>query len=204
MGLTASQLAVNPKQAGNDAISQNTRKSVLQTQTGMTIDTRIDQANQLIFTPYYGQRHVTQFLAATTNGVIDLKRDFYGMDSKWIRKGHLVSMPITFVGGVDFNENDDQRQTYQNNGGVQGSLGQTYRMSAKNFDQYAHIDWRLLERLSFNMGARNSQTNLSSISNNPSLNNTSSGSHAYQALTSMVSLQYYLTEVSNKIGRAHV
>jgi iron complex outermembrane receptor protein len=140
---------------------------------------------------------VTQFLAATNNGVIDLKRDFYGMDSKWIHKDQLIGMPLTFVGGVDFNENDDQRQTYQNNGGIQGALGQTYRMSAKNFDQYAHIDWRLLERLALNFGARNSQTNLSSISNNPSLNNTSSGSHAYQALTSMVSLQYYLSEVSN-------
>jgi len=197
LGLTAAQLAANPKQAGNNAISQNTRKTVLQTQTGFTIDTRIDQKNQLLFTPYYGQRHVTQFLAATNNGVIDLKRDFYGMDSKWIHKDQLIGMPMTFVGGVDFNENDDQRQTYQNNGGIQGALGQTYRMSAKNFDQYAHIDWRLLERLALNFGARNSQTNLSSISNNPSLNNTSSGSHAYQALTSMVSLQYYLSEVSN-------
>ena len=197
LGLTAAQLAANPKQAGNNAISQNTRKTVLQTQTGFTIDTRIDQKNQLLFTPYYGQRHVTQFLAATNNGVIDLKRDFYGMDSKWIHKDQLIGMPLTFVGGVDFNENDDQRQTYQNNGGIQGALGQTYRMSAKNFDQYAHIDWRLLERLALNFGARNSQTNLSSISNNPSLNNTSSGSHAYQALTSMVSLQYYLSEVSN-------
>lgn len=197
LGLTAVQLAANPKQAGNNAISQNTRKTVLQTQTGFTIDTRIDQKNQLLFTPYYGQRHVTQFLAATNNGVIDLKRDFYGMDSKWIHKDQLIGMPLTFVGGVDFNENDDQRQTYQNNGGIQGALGQTYRMSAKNFDQYAHIDWRLLERLALNFGARNSQTNLSSISNNPSLNNTSSGSHAYQALTSMVSLQYYLSEVSN-------
>jgi len=197
LGLTAAQLAANPKQAGNNAISQNTRKTVLQTQTGFTIDTRIDQKNQLLFTPYYGQRHVTQFLAATNNGVIDLKRDFYGMDSKWIHKDQLIGMPLTFVGGVDFNENDDQRQTYQNNGGIQGALGQTYRMSAKNFDQYAHIDWRLLERLALNFGARNSQTNLSSISNNPSLNNTSSGSHAYRALTSMVSLQYYLSEVSN-------
>lgn len=197
LGLTAAQLTANPKQAGNSAISQNTRKTVLQTQTGFTIDTRIDQKNQLIFTPYYGQRHVTQFLAATNNGFIDLKRDFYGMDSKWIHKDQLIGMPLTFVGGVDFNENDDQRQTYQNNGGIQGALGQTYRMSAKNFDQYAHIDWRLLERLALNFGARNSQTNLSSISNNPSLNNTSSGSHAYQALTSMVSLQYYLSEVSN-------
>jgi len=197
LGLTSSQLAANPKQAGNSAISQNTRKSVLQSQTGATIDTRVDQENQLLFTPYYGQRHVTQFLAAQSNGVIDLKRNFYGMDSKWVHKSQMLEMPFTLVGGVDMNENDDQRMTYQNNGGVQGALGQNYRMSAKNFDQYSHLDWRLLERLSLNMGARNSTTTLSSISNSPALSNTSSGSNTYQALTSMMSLQYFLTELSN-------
>ena len=197
LGLTSSQLAANPKQAGNNAISQNTRKSVLQSQTGATIDKRLDSANNLVFTPYYGQRHVTQFLAATNNGVIDLKRNFYGMDSKWIHKSQMLEMPFTLVSGIDMNENDDHRQTYQNNNGVQGALGQNYRMSAKNFDQYVHLDWRLLERLSLNVGARNSQTTLSSISNSPLLNNTSSGSHVYQALTNMVSLQYYLTELSN-------
>ena len=197
LGLTSSQLAANPKQAGNSAISQNTRKSVLQSQTGATIDTRVDQENQLLFTPYYGQRHVTQFLAAQSNGVIDLQRNFYGMDSKWVHKSQMLEMPFTLVGGVDMNENDDQRMTYQNNGGVQGALGQNYRMSAKNFDQYSHLDWRLLERLSLNMGARNSTTTLSSISNSPALSNTSSGSNTYQALTSMMSLQYFLTELSN-------
>ena len=197
LGLTSTQLAANPKQAGNSAISQNTRKSVLQSQTGATIDKRVDQANQLLFTPYYGQRHVTQYLAATSNGVIDLKRNFYGMDSKWVHKSLMLEMPFTVVGGVDVNENDDHRLTCQNNGGVQGTLGQNYRMSAKNFDQYAHLDWRLLERLSLNMGARNSTTTLSSISNSPDLSNTSSGSNTYQALTSMMSLQYYLTELSN-------
>ena len=197
LGLTSTQLAANPKQAGIGAISQDTRKSVLQSQTGATMDTRVDQANQLLFTPYYGQRHVTQFLAAQSNGVIDLKRNFYGMDGKWIHKSQMLEMPLTVVGGVDMNENDDHRLTYQNNGGFQGALGQNYRMSAKNFDQYAHLDWRLLERLSLNMGARNSTTTLSSISNSPALNNTSSGSNTYQALTSMMSLQYYLTELSN-------
>jgi iron complex outermembrane receptor protein len=197
LGLTASQLAANPQQAGINAISQNTNKSVLQSQTGATIDKRLDSANNLVFTPYYGQRHVTQFLAATNNGVIDLKRNFYGVDSKWIHKSQMLEMPFTLVGGVDINENDDHRQTYQNNNGTQGALGQNYRMSAKNFDQYVHLDWRLLERLSLNMGARNSATTLSSISNSPALNNTSSGSHVYQALTNMVSLQYYLTELSN-------
>jgi iron complex outermembrane receptor protein len=119
------------------------------------------------------------------------------MDSKWIHKSQMLEMPLTVVSGIDMNENDDHRQTYQNNSGIQGTLGQNYRMSAKNFDQYIHMDWRLLERLSLNLGARNSQTTLSSISNSPTLNNTSSGSHVYQALTNMASLQYYLTELSN-------
>jgi len=196
LGLNQSQLDANPQQAGTGALTQNTRKSVLQTQAGVTIDTRVDRSNQLLFTPYYGQRHVTQFLNAQTNGVIDLKRNFYGMDSKWIHKTQALQMPLTVVSGIDINENNDHRQTFQNNGGIQGSLGQDYRMGAKNLDQYIHADWRLLERLALNLGARNSQTSLSSISNNPN-NNANSGSTTYKALTSMASLQYFFTESSN-------
>lgn len=196
LGLNQNQLAANPQQAGTGAITQNTRKSVLQTQAGMTIDTRLDRSNQLVFTPYYGQRHVTQFLNAQANGVINLKRNFYGMDSKWIYKTQAMQMPLTVVSGIDINENDDHRQTFQNNRGIQGSLGQDYRMGAKNLDQYMHADWRLLERLALNLGARNSQTSLSSVSNNPN-NNANSGSSTYKALTSMASLQYFLTESSN-------
>lgn len=196
LGLNQNQLATNPQQAGTGAITQNTRKSVLQTQAGMTIDTRLDRSNQLVFTPYYGQRHVTQFLNAQANGVINLKRNFYGMDSKWIHKTQALQMPLTVVSGIDINENDDHRQTFQNNSGIQGSPGQDYRMGAKNVDQYIHADWRLLERLALNLGTRNSQTSLSSISNNPN-NNANSGSTTYKALTSMASLQYFLTESSN-------
>lgn len=196
LGLNQNQLATNPQQAGTGAITQNTRKSVLQTQAGMTIDTRLDRSNQLVFTPYYGQRHVTQFLNAQVNGVINLKRDFYGMDSKWIHKTQALQMPLTVVSGIDINENDDHRQTFQNNSGIQGSPGQDYRMGAKNVDQYIHADWRLLEHIALNLGARNSQTSLSSVSNNPN-NNANSGSTTYKALTSMASLQYFLTESSN-------
>ena len=196
LGLNQNQLAANPQQAGTGAVTQNTRKSVLQTQAGVTIDTRLDRSNQLLFTPYYGQRHVTQFLNAQTNGVINLKRNFYGMDSKWIHKTQALQMPLTVVSGIDINENNDHRQTFQNNSGIQGSLGQDYRMGAKNLDQYIHADWRLLERLAVNIGARNSQTSLSSISNNPN-NNANSGSTTYKALTSMASLQYFFSESSN-------
>ena len=199
-GLTESQLIVNPKQAGVSAISQNSRKSVDQTQAGASIDFRINSNNNFLFTPYLGQRHVLQYLTSTTvgSGVIDLARTFYGIDSKWVSQTKLVHIPVTVVSGIDMNENDDRRRTYTNSGGTaaySSSASQDYGMSAKNFDQYLQADFRITERLAFNAGIRNSKTNLSSATNNSITLNT--GSNSYQAMTNMASIQYYLSEISN-------
>lgn len=196
LGLTASQVATNSRQAGTSALSQNTRKSVEQTQLGSTIDVRINADNHLITTPYIGQRRTIQYLAAGANGVIDLARTFYGVDNKWVHLNQVFDVPVTIVGGLDLNENDDHRLTYTNSSGIStGPATQDYSMSAKNFDQYLQTDFRLTERLALNAGVRRSQTNLSSTSNNTL--NTSSGSRAYQAFTNMLSAQYYVTENAN-------
>ena len=140
-GLTESQLIENPKQAGTNAISQNSRKSVDQTQVGASIDFRINPNNNILFSPYLGQRHVLQYLTSATagSGVIDLVRSFYGMDSKWIHQNKFFDIPMTVVTGIDINENDDRRRTYTNSGGTavySSTASQDYAMSAKNFDQY--------------------------------------------------------------------
>ena len=76
-GLTESQLIANPKQAGTSAVSQNSRKSVDQTQVGASIDFRINANNNFLFSPYLGQRHVLQYLTSATagSGVIDYRVD---------------------------------------------------------------------------------------------------------------------------------
>ena len=203
LGLNINQLISNPKQAGTNATFFNSRKSVDQTQGGASIDFRINANNNFLFTPYVGQRHVTQYLSSSTtlnvvNGVIDLARTFYGMDSKWIHKTKLVDVPVTIVTGIDMNENDDRRRSYNNSAGslvINSSTPQDYKMSAKNFDQYLQADFRISERLAFNTGIRNSQTNLSATTNNNIAYFT--GSNSYQALTHMASIQFYLNEMSN-------
>jgi len=195
LGLNINQLISNPKQAGTNAISKNTRKSVDQTQTGASIDFRINANNNLLFTPYLGQRRTIQFASAN---VIDLERSFYGVDGKWTHQNKLFDMPISLVSGISMNENDDHRRTYTNTGGIavfDSASSQNYAMSAKNFDQYLQADLRITERLVFNTGIRNSQTTLSSNTNNTLT--TSVGSNAYRAMTHMASLQYYLTEITN-------
>ena len=195
LGLNINQLISNPKQAGTNAISKNTRKSVDQTQTGASIDFRINANNNLLFTPYLGQRRTIQFASAN---VIDLERSFYGVDGKWTHQNKLFDMPISLVSGISMNENDDHRRTYTNTGGIavfDSTSSQNYAMSAKNFDQYLQVDFRITERLGINTGIRNSQTTLSSNTNNTLT--TSVGSNAYRAMTHMASLQYYLTEITN-------
>jgi len=204
LGLNINQLISNPKQAGTNATFFNSRKSVDQTQGGGSVDFRIDASNNFLVTPYVGQRHVTQYLSnasasgPVTNGVIDLVRTFYGMDSKWIHQTKLIDIPVIMVTGIDMNENDDRRRSYNNSAGslvINAVSPQDYKMSAKNFDQYLQVDFRFSEHWAFNAGIRNTQTNLSATTNNNIAYFT--GSNSYQAITHMASLQYYLSEMSN-------
>ena len=56
LGLTAAQLAANPRQAGNNALINNTRKSVDQRQIGAVLDHRLDADLQMQMRVYSGNR----------------------------------------------------------------------------------------------------------------------------------------------------
>jgi iron complex outermembrane receptor protein len=202
LGLTAPQLQSNPRQAGTNAAASATRKSVDQTQGGLDLTQRISASDSVTLTPYYGDRHTIQYLAATPpattafNGVINLQRAFYGMNSKWLHTGELGGMPLRLVTGLDSNQNQDHRQTFNSVSGQQqpSATGQDYEMKARNLDEYLQAELRSTERLAFTAGARQSKTVFSAFSNNalPSL-----GSHTYQATTGMASAQYYLQDNTN-------
>jgi len=194
LGLNAAQLQSNPKSATNVG-TFNTRKSVDQDQAGLVISQRINTNNSLDLTPYYGDRHTTQYLASSPNGVVDLHREFYGLNSKWLHTGDIGGIPLTLVSGIDSNQNQDHRQTYTNTAGNAGAAStQDYNMEARNIDEFLQGELHPTERLSFTAGLRHSQTTLTATSNNtlPSL-----GSHIYQDTTGMASAQYYFQENTN-------
>src|SRR5487761_2078376 len=196
LGLTASQLQSDSRAAGTGALAFDTRKRVDQSQGGITLPQRIGAGDSVSLTPYYGDRHTIQYLASKFNGVINLQRAFYGMNSKWIHSGEAGGMPLNLVAGLDSNQNQDHRLTFSNSGGqmLNAPTDQDYSMSARNLDVYLQGELRPSERLALTMGARQSNTRLDASSNNalPSL-----GSRTYQATTGMVSAQYYLQEHTN-------
>ena len=160
------------------------------------ISQRLSASDSVTLSPYYGDRHTTQYLASAVNGVVDLHRDFYGMNSKWLHTGEVGGMPLKLVTGLDSNQNKDHRQTYTNNSGQElvAATDQDYGMEARNLDEYLQGELRPNERLALTVGARHSETTLSVDSNNK---NPSFGSNTYQTTTEMASAQYYLQENTN-------
>ncbi len=197
LGLTASQLQSDARGAGTGAVSFDTRKTVDQAQGGLVITQRISDSDSITLTPYDGNRHIVQYLATTSNGVINLDRRYYGINSSWLHTGEVGSMPLKLVTGLDSNQNMDHRQTFNNVAGqqvVSAATDQMYDMEARNLDEYMQGELRPTDRLAFTAGARQSKTTLSAISDNalPTF-----GSHDYQAMTGMASAQYYVQENTN-------
>lgn len=200
LGLTATQIAENRRQAGSYAVAYDTRKSVEQAQGGASLAHFINADNSVTLSAYYGQRSTKQYLSgsdatgatAQTNGVIDLSRNFYGADLKWVHTGKIGALPGQLVVGMTSNQNDDHRMTFNNVAGVQQpaiSTNQNFSMMARNFDQYVQGELNVTDRLKLSSGLRNSSTTLEANSNNtlPSL-----GSKRHAAVTGMMSAQYQL------------
>lgn len=207
LGLTAAQLQQDPTQAGSFSSAYNTRKTMTQTQGGLVLSQHLGVDDSAVLSPYSGQRHTVQYLAGTSatgatpqpNGVINLTRNFYGMDTKWLHSGQVGGLPLHLVTGIDANQNDDSRLTYSNVAGIQlpGAPTQNLSQSAENLDGYVQTELRPNEQLTLTAGARHSQTTLSSTKNNTAITAPPTGSHAYEAWTSMLSAQYYVREDTN-------
>ncbi len=196
LGLTAAQWQSSPSAAGSGAASFNTRKSVDQTQGGTVFQQRLGPGDTATLSLYDGDRQTTQYLASAVNGVVNLQRNFHGLAGKWLHQGEVAGMALKLVGGVDSNQNQDHRLTFSNAAGqaLVAASDQDYAMSARNLDGYFQGELRPDERLALTLGARQSATSLSAISNNAL---ASLGEHNYRAMTGMASAQYYVRDDSN-------
>ena len=135
LGLTREQFDTDPFQTTPQAILFNTRKTTGQTQGGGSWRHRFIDAGALsesALTLYAGQRDVTQWQAippATQanpqhpGGVIDLGRDYSGLDARLIWRWDRASL----IAGVATEQQREARRGYQNfiGGGADAQLGVT-------------------------------------------------------------------------------
>jgi iron complex outermembrane receptor protein len=165
LGLSAVQASASPRQADPSATLFNTRKTVRQEQTGVTVDQRLGAEDHLRASIYAGDRQVRQFqaiavpaLLATRNtysgGVVDLGTFFDGASINWIHDGSLLGRPLSFTSGIEQELMSQRRRGYDNNFGAMGALRRDEDDKVSSSNVFAQADWRVFERVSATLGLR--------------------------------------------------
>lgn len=203
LGLTAAQVAANPRQVAAPAILYNTRKTVRQEQSGATVDQRLGAGNHLRASVYLGDRQVRQFqsiplavqnAATASGGVVDLGRSFGGLSLNWIHDGALAGRPLSFTGGFEQETMHERRRGFINNFGDLGALKRDEDNQVDSTNLFGQTDWRFAERASATLGLRRTLVSFDSrdhyiVGANPD----DSGGAAFSNTSPVAGLAYHLT-----------
>jgi iron complex outermembrane recepter protein len=204
LGLTRTQLQQNREQAGStattSAIAQNTRKAIENSQAGAVLEHKVSSEDSFRILGYAGKRTVLQFLAIVPpgSGVVDLNRDFEGVDMRWTRQTEVAGRPFTVTGGLNYDVLNEVRKGFRNVNGDIGALTRNEDDKVFDFDQYVQAQWDVTDRWSVSGGVRHSTVQFSSEDHfiTPT-NGDDSGSIQFSDTTPVAGVVFKLTPVLN-------
>ena len=196
LGLTATQLAADPSQAGTNAIARNTRKTVKQEQVGAVAEHRVNSDLKFQARVYGGTRTNLQY--QSTNAWTGLDRRFEGLGLQANGKGSVFNgQQVTWVAGMDFDHAQEQRQGGTASVGEKtGDLTRNELNEATNKDYYAQANWSVGERFTLTTGARQSNVTLKSRDDMPTPVD-GSGSVTYKATSPVLGLTWHAQDNLN-------
>ncbi|BDB69764.1 TonB-dependent receptor family protein [Comamonas thiooxydans] len=206
-GIEPEKWVLNPKEVSGNAIKMNSRKSVKQTQAGLTYERQLDGGQALRLMAYAGQREMMQFQSILPNfqaglkgGVIGLKRDYGGIDARWSGKYDLASGSLGLIAGLAANTVREDRQGYKNfvgnQLGVVGELVRDERNTLTSIDPYLQASWAFAPRWKLDAGLRWSNVQFQSRDHFLADKNDS-GNAGFHKLLPVVSLQHELNQDIN-------
>jgi iron complex outermembrane recepter protein len=174
LGLTRAEFDADAGQTTPTALQFNTRKSVAQSQLGLAWEHRLGGGHRLELMGYGGTRAVTQYQAiaasaqapaGSAGGLIDLDRDYWGLNARWRLDRQYASGRLTVTAGVASDRQSELRRGYENYLGaalgVQGRLRRDETNRAHTLDPYAQAEWDTRD-WTFTAGVRHSRVRFDS------------------------------------------
>ncbi len=200
LGLTAAQVAANPRQAGSNAITSQTRKITLQNQLGTSLTHALDADRSFTARAYYGTRENLQYLASASpaSSWVGLDRSYYGAGLQYNQKTSINDRPVALLAGYDFDYSRESRQGGVAAGGQKtpGSLTRNEDNIAQNSDFFAQATALALDRLSVIAGLRASTVSFTSEDFYLS-NGDGSGSVSYTAVSPVLGMTWHASDTLN-------
>ncbi len=204
LGLTRAQWEANPRQADPAAVLFDTRKSVNQTQGGVTVEQRLADRADMRVTGYVGSRTVRQFLsfsgigAASSGGVTDLDNTYGGVDGRLSYRFTFADRPGTITVGADYETQRQQRRGFVNNNGTLGDLRRDEIDTVSNTDGYVQLEFSPWDPISLFAGLRYSDVRFDSSDRYVTAQNPDdSGSRHYSDGMPVAGVVWHVTESLN-------
>lgn len=196
-GLTADQLAADPTQAGNNAVSARVRKITSQNQLGSTLTHAIDANNSLTARTYYGNRDNLQFQG--NNTWVGLDRTYYGAGLQYNQQTRVAGTPVTWVAGYEFDQSSERRQGGAAPGGEKtpGSITRDEDNQAKSSDLFVQGTALVTDTVSMVAGLRHSTVRFASEDHFLTDGSDGSGNAVYRATNPVLGLTYHASESLN-------
>lgn len=208
LGLDLGQFYANPRQTTAQALTFNTRKTVRQTQTGLSWShdfTGTGPLAQSQLSSYWGTRGVVQYLAITPGvqaaprhggGLVDFDRVYEGIDGRltWRWTG------VELITGVNAENQRDDRRGYENFTGtgagqvlgVQGNLRRNELNKAETREAYSQVEWQFAPAWTATAGLRSGEVKLTATDYYLA-NGNDSGNMSFDYTTPVVGLRWALS-----------
>ena len=211
LGLSRTQYQANPRQVDPLANTFNTRKSVGQQQLGLAYERKLGTGETLNATIYRGHRDTIQHQAIPTapqsaashpGGVIDLVRDYWGIDARWTQRSELAGRPWITTLGLNYDRLDEARKGFQNfigsRTGVLGALRRNEDNRISGFDQYLQTQWAPAAQWLLLAGLRNSTVKVATKDQYiVGTNLDDSGATDFSAVTPVLGATWHASDVLN-------
>ena len=217
LGLTLAQVAYNPRMAGGSSspngsspssVIYDSKKTINYNQAGLVLDKEIDENNSLKLITYYGTRKVLQIQSFQPLGIVDLDRDFGGVNLRYNYATKLAGQQLKITGGIDYDKSIEVRKGFNNNNNPADTPKPTTVQrseddSVYNLDPYVQANlqlgssWEVTGGLRYNNVNFNIQDNLI-----PSGTGSNSGSVSYSKTTPSLGVTFHATPSTNIYANA--
>ena len=201
LGLTAAQFLANPKQAGNFALVNDTRKTVNQEQAGAVLEHKLNQNTRIQARFYGGNRDNLQYQAASASAGswVGLERDFHGLGLQIQGKHNLANdKAVDWVIGFDQDYAGENRQGGPAAAGQKsGNVNRKELNESTNRDYFAQANWRVVPDWTFVTGVRQSSVQLKSKDDYLADGVNGSGSVSYEAANPVIGATWHVNDHLN-------
>ena len=167
-GITGADVAADRRQAQPRNLSSNSGEELEQQKVGWVYRHSFGEDHEIRVRNYYLWRDFQTFLPigshirfVSDDGVVEFDRFFFGGGAQYTYTGELFGRPNQFTAGFDIDIQEDDRQRYSNDAGIQGALSFDQLEEAEAYGFYIRNVLALTGALQLTLGGRYDMVDLS-------------------------------------------